>query len=199
MAFQSPQLGYNTNVRHHGDLFHIQTEDSGARHPHVITHLFADGGRIVASRKTSYAEFVGAEDCEERVKQLMRAQHKAMFIALRDGDFDDPPASEAADDSEAEGIAEARPSSPPAVLIQPIRFCLGSSESDATSTAFDNDEGNSRGLYQATRPASALSARQSSPSPAHPPGGQERPVHEEPLDKVVLSYLASEPPNETDR
>ena len=52
----SPLLGYNTNVRHLGKLYHIQTEDSGVRHPHVITHLFADGGRIIASKKTTYAE-----------------------------------------------------------------------------------------------------------------------------------------------
>ena len=49
MAFRAPLLGYNTNVRHKGKLFHIQTEDSGIGHPHIITHLFADGGRIVAS------------------------------------------------------------------------------------------------------------------------------------------------------
>ena len=89
MAGPSPLLGYNTNVRHKGKLFHIQTEDSGVRRPHVITHLFADGGRIIASKKTSYAEIVGAEDLNAQVKSLMREQHKAMFIALRDGHYDE--------------------------------------------------------------------------------------------------------------
>lgn len=89
MAFRAPLLGYNTNVRHKGKLYHIQTEDSGVDHPHVITHLFADGGRVVASRKTSYAERVGSEGLAESVKKLMQAQHKAMFIALRDGVYDD--------------------------------------------------------------------------------------------------------------
>ena len=42
----SPLLGYNTNVRHKGKLYHIQTEDSGVNRPHIITHLFADGGRL---------------------------------------------------------------------------------------------------------------------------------------------------------
>ena len=58
----SPLLGYNNNIRHKNRVFHIQTEDSGVRHPHVITHLFMDGGRILKSVKTSYAEHVGAED-----------------------------------------------------------------------------------------------------------------------------------------
>lgn len=89
MAFRAPVLGYNTNVRHKGRLFHIQTEDSGLGHPHVITHLFADGGRIVASKKTAYSDHLGAENLAELVKKLMQAQHKQMFIALRDGVYDE--------------------------------------------------------------------------------------------------------------
>jgi hypothetical protein len=86
---QSPLLGYNTNIRHKGKLYHIQTEDSGVSRPHIITHLFADGGRIVSSRKTGYAEHVGSDNLEEVVRNLMKEQHKAMAVDLRDGVFDD--------------------------------------------------------------------------------------------------------------
>jgi len=86
--FQSPLLGYNNNVRHKNRLFHLQTEDSGVNHPHIITHLFMDGGRILKSVKKSYAEHVGVDGMSEIVKQMMKEQHKAMFIALRDGQFD---------------------------------------------------------------------------------------------------------------
>src|SRR4051812_41908931 len=85
---QSPLLGFNNNVRHRGRLFHIQTEDSGVRHPHVITHLFMDGGRVLKSVKTSYAEEVGAVGMVDTVRALMKQQHKSMFIALRDGTYD---------------------------------------------------------------------------------------------------------------
>ena len=84
----SPLLGYNNNVRHKNRVFHIQTEDSGVKHPHIITHLFMDGGRILKSIKRSYAEHVGAEKMQDTVKQMMKEQHKAMFISLRDGQFD---------------------------------------------------------------------------------------------------------------
>src|SRR4029078_4005348 len=88
----SALLGYNNNVRHKNRVFHIQTEDSGVKHPHIITHLFMDGGRILKSVKTSYAEQLGAEgmpdSVRESVRQMMKEQHKAMFIALRDGQFD---------------------------------------------------------------------------------------------------------------
>jgi hypothetical protein len=86
--FQSPLLGYNNNVRHRGRVFHIQTEDSGVNHPHIITHLFMDGGRILKSFKRSYAEHVGSDKMSETVRLLMKEQHKAMFTALRDGQFD---------------------------------------------------------------------------------------------------------------
>ena len=84
----SPLLGYNNNVRHKNRVFHIQTEDSGIKHPHIITHLFMDGGRILKSIKTSYKEHLGKDKLQDLVKQMMKDQHKAMFKALRDGQFD---------------------------------------------------------------------------------------------------------------
>lgn len=86
--FQSPLLGYNNNVRYQGRVFHIQTEDSGVNHPHIITHLFMDGGRILKSVKTSYAEHVGADGMNETVRVMMKDQHKAMIVALKEGQFD---------------------------------------------------------------------------------------------------------------
>lgn len=84
----SPLLGFNNNVRHKGRVFHIQTEDSGIRHPHIITHLFMDGGRIVKTVKTSYAEHVGQDGYADKVRAMMKEQHKGMFVALRDGTLD---------------------------------------------------------------------------------------------------------------
>jgi len=83
----SPLLGYNTNAKHSGKVFHIQTEDSGVGHPHIITHLFT-AGTILATKKTSYAEYLERDTWEDEVRQLMKDQHKAMFVELRDGAHD---------------------------------------------------------------------------------------------------------------
>ena len=83
-----PLLGYNTNVRHHGNLFHIQTEDSGVDHPHIITHLFVEG-TILATKKSSYVEVLEKKGWEGTVRTMMKDQHRAMFIELRDGVHDD--------------------------------------------------------------------------------------------------------------
>jgi hypothetical protein len=84
----SPLLGYNNNVRHRGKVFHVQTEDSGIKYGHIITHLFMDGGRILKSVKTTYSEYIASDRRAEIVREMMKQQHKAMFIALRDGKFD---------------------------------------------------------------------------------------------------------------
>jgi hypothetical protein len=114
----SPLVGYNTNVRHHGKVFHIQTEDSGLTHGHIFTHLFADGGRIIATKKTTYAHHIGTERYPGVVKRLMQAQHKAMFIALRDGLFDEDEVKGAKEFSAREIVlddekpADAKPAEP---------------------------------------------------------------------------------------
>lgn len=84
-----PLLGYNNNVRHRGQIFHIQTEDSGINSPRIMTHLFADGGRIVKSTRTDYSEYLGRPDTSDIVRNLMKEQHKAMFVALRSGELDE--------------------------------------------------------------------------------------------------------------
>ena len=88
-TFLRAQVGFNNNVKYRGHAFHIQTEDSGLDKPHVITHLFADGGRIVKSHKRSYADEVNRDDVAPFVRQLMKAQHLEMALALREGRFDE--------------------------------------------------------------------------------------------------------------
>jgi hypothetical protein len=80
--------GFNTNFRHRGVLFHVQTEDSGRDNPHVITHLF-HGGNIMASVKRDYRKRLGAADLEDVVRGLMEGQHKEMLKQLSRGEHDE--------------------------------------------------------------------------------------------------------------
>ena len=83
-AKRSPILGYNHNVQYRGLVFHIQTEDSGLKAPHVFTHLFY-GGVIISTRKLVY----DAGTAEDGIKALMQSQHKAVMKDLRRGTFDE--------------------------------------------------------------------------------------------------------------
>lgn len=79
--------GYNHNVQYKGEVYHVQTEDSGRDKGHVITHLFV-GGNIVESRKSVYGHLVSAPDCDVQVANLMQRQHKEMLRGLIKGSFD---------------------------------------------------------------------------------------------------------------
>jgi hypothetical protein len=80
--------GFNTNIRHRGVLFHVQSEDSGRDRPHIITHLYY-GGTILASQKSSYAEHLDDPNLGQLVRDLMEAQHKTVLDGLRARAFDD--------------------------------------------------------------------------------------------------------------
>ena len=156
--------GFNTNVRHRGVLFHVQSEDSGRAHPHVITHLY-HGGTIVFSEKSSYADRLDAPDLPARVRGLMGSQHRTVLERLRSGVFD-PNIRERLGPvlDDADTRASTRPT--------------------ATATAMaPNDE-----VTAPPAPQAAAAA------PASPSEGPLRPFGESvvstrPLDEVILDYL----------
>lgn len=85
--FEKAVTGFNHNIKHKGKVYHVQTEDSGINNPHIITHLFV-GGNILASKKTSYADILNAENLAEVVRELMEEQHKEMLRNLINGVYD---------------------------------------------------------------------------------------------------------------
>jgi hypothetical protein len=85
--FEKAVTGFNHNIKHKGRVYHVQTEDSGVNNPHIITHLFV-GGNILASKKTSYADILNAENLADVVRELMEEQHKEMLRNLINGVYD---------------------------------------------------------------------------------------------------------------
>ncbi|MBC8017901.1 MAG: hypothetical protein H7X83_05200 [Verrucomicrobia bacterium] len=81
-------LGFNHNLTYKGEVFHVQTEDSGVNNPHIITLLYR-GGLILCSKKTSYADILMMDNLESVVEELMKAQHKDLMRRLKSGEFDD--------------------------------------------------------------------------------------------------------------
>jgi hypothetical protein len=98
--------GFNHNVMHRGNVYHVQTEDSGLQNPLISTHLFL-GGNVLAARKTSYADIAGRPDVEEDVRKLMQEQHKQMLRQLVRGAFDREGAAAASSAYQPGQVAEA--------------------------------------------------------------------------------------------
>jgi hypothetical protein len=163
-------VGFNHNLKHKGRTYHVQTEDSGLENPHVITHLFV-GGNVIASKKTSYADIVRAENLPRVVRDLMEEQHKEMLRNLVDGVYDDA------------GAAASK-----AQAFQP-----GQIEADGRTVQLQ--PGMSVPAPRDSRRAAATGARPAAPTRAgegaEAPFGEEL-IAERSLDEVILSYLAED-------
>ena len=174
-VFKKAVTGFNHNIKHKGKLYHVQTEDSGVNNPHIITHLFV-GGNILASKKTSYADIVGAENLAQVVRELMEEQHKEMLRNLINGVYDDI-------DSAYAQQAQA---------YQPGQI-------HADGRKVDMKAGVSMPEQQTAAdalPPEVLAARQS-PAPVLRNDGAETLfgedlISEKSLDEVILSYLAED-------
>jgi len=164
--FDRAVSGFNHNITHAGRVFHVQTEDSGVNNPNIITHLFV-GGNILASKKTSYAELLKAENLQELVRQLMEDQHKQMLRNVVQGVYDTlDTAARAYQPGQLAPAADGKPASkanPPGAALPP--------EVEA---------------------ARAMSA----PPQINDLGAQtlfgEDLISEKSLDEVILSYLAGD-------
>ncbi|MBI5546211.1 MAG: hypothetical protein HY901_20160 [Deltaproteobacteria bacterium] len=167
-VFKKAVTGFNHNIKHKGKLYHIQTEDSGVNNPHLITHLFV-GGNILASKKTSYADIVNAENLAQVVRELMEEQHKEMLHNLLRGVYD-----------EAEMGRSYAPGQLAPESKQPVPIPLTQVAQPAAP---------------APLPPEVIAARQlSNVRPME--GGEtlfgEDLISEKSLDEVILAYLAGE-------
>ncbi|MEI8354895.1 MAG: hypothetical protein WCG31_02165, partial [Deltaproteobacteria bacterium] len=81
-------VGFNHNIRYKGEIFHVQTEDSGILNPFITTLLYRNG-TIIASKKTSYADILKVEMLANVVEDIMKDQHKEILRRLKAGEFDD--------------------------------------------------------------------------------------------------------------
>jgi hypothetical protein len=109
-------FGFNHNVRYKGEVFHVQTEDSGIAAPHIITLLYK-GGVILASKKTSYADILKIENLDAVVEELMKDQHKAMMRRLKAGELDQRAFQTP---SSAKESCKVTPSAPPTDIVAGI-------------------------------------------------------------------------------
>jgi hypothetical protein len=169
-------VGFNHNIKHKGKMYHIQTEDSGLENPHIITHLFV-GGNILASKKTSYADIVGAENLAQVVRELMEEQHKEMLRNLINGVYDDI-------DSAYAQQAQA---------YQPGQIHADGRKVDLKPGVTMAEP---RAPAAPSLPPEVLAARQS-PAPVLRNDGAETLfgedlISEKSLDEVILSYLAED-------
>ena len=113
--------GYNHNICYKGQIFHIQTEDSGLERPHIITLLYIKGN-IIGRKKKDYEDVLGFDRIEDVVRELMQEQHKSMLKDLKNGSYDQyltMGGGPTAEDQEVCQQPAAAPQAPPAEAPPP--------------------------------------------------------------------------------
>ncbi|MCG3191852.1 MAG: hypothetical protein DIJKHBIC_01080 [Thermoanaerobaculia bacterium] len=182
--------GFNTDVKHGGKVFHIQTEDRGLANP-VVESLVYVGGEILLSKKSPYDKHIldGKVD-ESLVRQMMDLQHRRIIEAIRRGRFDGPRPGAAVPgaDGQEETPGEAPPVAPPAPL------------SPAAAAATAAILSRNSGIFAAIPPSRPPMTPPANSSPL----GIKAPVQMVPppstearsLDQVIMDYLASEAASE---
>lgn len=80
--------GFNTDIKHKGVVFHVQTEDKGIDNP-VIESLVYRGGEILGSRRQSYSDLLRDGYDEKVIVKLMEDQHRNVIEEIHKGKFDE--------------------------------------------------------------------------------------------------------------
>ena len=163
-------VGFNHNFSYKGQVYHVQTEDSGIKNPHIITLLYR-GGTILSSKKTSYADIIKIDNLEAVVEELMKSQHREMLRLLKNGDFDEllglPPTT-------------ARASVPPVVAAAtPLNTSPTAPHSPSPATVVPTTA-----IAPVTTPVNPPATKTAHP----PPPSLTKPS----LDEIILSYMVGE-------
>ena len=169
-------VGFNHNFSYKGQVYHVQTEDSGIRNPHIITLLYR-GGTILASKKTSYADIIKIDSLETVVEELMKAQHREMLRLLKNGDFDEilglsPPTAKVAAAKTPPVIPPPRVAAAPPTLAPTVAPPHTPAAPPVTTTT-----------TRLTPPS--IAPEKKPPPPLPPTAGLS-------LDEIILSYMIGE-------
>jgi hypothetical protein len=76
--------GFNTDIKHEGTTYHVQTEDKGLDSPLILSLVYV-GGAIIASKRTPYEDLISTGFDEKELTQRLQRQHKLICAAIKNG------------------------------------------------------------------------------------------------------------------
>ena len=177
-------VGFNHNFRYKGEVYHIQTEDSGVKSPNIVTLLY-QGGTILGSKKTSYADIAKVDNLEQVVEELMKEQHKGMLRSLKTGEYDEVinrfQAGKKVIPKEEKATAPEVDAPPASRLLEPVRPAVSATAPTPPKPApVVAEPAPATAVIAPAKPATAAVAVDKK---------NGSPAVETSLDEVILSYL----------
>lgn len=80
--------GFNTDIKVGDTIYHVQTEDKGAK-SRLLLSLVYDRGTILASRRVSYDDVLKGEFDEKKLAECLNKQHQVICAAVSAGRIND--------------------------------------------------------------------------------------------------------------
>jgi hypothetical protein len=79
--------GYNTDIEHLGEMFHVQTQDQGSSAQYVESIVYKSG-KVMASRRTYYTKFLNSPSLYDKINEIIDEQHEGILKDISEGTFD---------------------------------------------------------------------------------------------------------------
>jgi len=79
--------GINEEIQYKGLRIHLQIQDLGPREP-VIQALLYKSGRLIHSRRVSYAPYLNQPNLAEKAQSLLKELHNSIIADIHSGKFD---------------------------------------------------------------------------------------------------------------
>lgn len=84
-------IGFNTEIKHNGVVFHIQTEP---RKDAALETTVYNRGAVIHSLKNSYQDLLSSPDyADEKLKKRLEEQHRQVIARIRAGEIGPPAAA----------------------------------------------------------------------------------------------------------
>lgn len=81
-------MGFNTDIKHGGVIFHIQTE---VRKDVAIETTVYMRGAVIHKLKNSFQDLLASGDsCDEKVRRRLEDQHRQVIARIRAGEIKPP-------------------------------------------------------------------------------------------------------------
>ncbi len=78
-------IGFNTEIKHNGVVYHVQTEPRKDAKIETLVYL---GGAIVHSLRTSYEDFLSSpEYTDDNLRRRLEEQHRQVIVRIRAGEI----------------------------------------------------------------------------------------------------------------
>jgi hypothetical protein len=82
-----PMSGFNTEIKHMGSAFHVQTQDQGIT-AHYVESIIYRSGKVLSSRRTYYTSFLNSPALQGKICEIIQEQHSSILREITEGRFD---------------------------------------------------------------------------------------------------------------